>query len=800
MFDWSTLGASDGAATMPATDGDHQPSASTGPPQPPHYAPTSLQVLPTAAMFESIAAPVIRSSQSAMSFNSIAAARSSTCGSDDIENHSILPTASTTKHHAAQAAAHYARSNAAAGRDVFDLMLRKPFAAPALHSHQPLALPAAAAASAASALSSAIESRQPPPIDGLALHFPSPRLFSLVPAPTLPDSIPIANTFNSVERYRTTFLSALYEEVNGPLRELALEFAQAWSLITASKLPAPGAAASGRDASAATPLPCCSVHGGPPVRAVVKKEGPNCGKQFFSCVHRQSGCSWFAWDLSGEQQPLVSASSRVSNPLRSAAERQQYFRSKRIPFYAAAQLIVSRESGASASGQAGKSSWAAQRAAKRRKFQSGWGGDSDDDADGTDRADDNDGASGSDKSGRLFLKLADLEHSSVYAKDDLWIISSTEHFEATHVWFARSVYHAPAASGMLELAAIDRVHLPRNLKQQQNVWCIRGPNISSELSMMQNLRNLGEQGLPILPCLLHGAGAAVAAVSSRASNRPLVDCLKISPDTCAMHVRQICDEFGLNADQMSVISQCVRWLSPSYRPPASSHSSAPASPVVLCHGVFGSGKSSLLIALIILFNRLLVEAGDTQVRVLVASNTNVAVDRILLGLQDKGFDQFARVGSLKKIAKPLLKNVLHYSDKAISSADHDKLALKEYAEMLSKEMTPSDRRHIESAVAELKSQISAKRADKLKAMRVVGVTIAATAFEIMARNRFAVVLLDEASQMVEPASLLPLSRFGCERALLIGDPLQARDAIIAPKIAIMNSLFGSYISTKSTPF
>ena len=33
-----------------------------------------------------------------------------------------------------------------------------------------------------------------------------------------------------------------------------------------------------------------------------------------------------------------------------------------------------------------------------------------------------------------------------------------------------------------------------------------------------------------------------------------------------------------------------------------------------------------------------------------------------------------------------------------------------------------------------------------------------------------VVLLDEASQLSEPVSLLPVARFGCHKLLLLGDP------------------------------
>jgi hypothetical protein len=41
-------------------------------------------------------------------------------------------------------------------------------------------------------------------------------------------------------------------------------------------------------------------------------------------------------------------------------------------------------------------------------------------------------------------------------------------------------------------------------------------------------------------------------------------------------------------------------------------------------------------------------------RILVAAHTNVAVDRVLLGLLERGFTDFMRVGSLQRIAKRIL--------------------------------------------------------------------------------------------------------------------------------------------------
>lgn len=47
---------------------------------------------------------------------------------------------------------------------------------------------------------------------------------------------------------------------------------------------------------------------------------------------------------------------------------------------------------------------------------------------------------------------------------------------------------------------------------------------------------------------------------------------------------------------------------------------------------------------------------------LVSAHTNVAVDRILMGLIDSGMTDLIRVGSLSKISKSVLKYSLHCSD------------------------------------------------------------------------------------------------------------------------------------------
>jgi len=84
------------------------------------------------------------------------------------------------------------------------------------------------------------------------------------------------------------------------------------------------------------------------------------------------------------------------------------------------------------------------------------------------------------------------------------------------------------------------------------------------------------------------------------------------------------------------------------------------------------------VAIIRFISQLLDHVGDTETKILVCALTNVAVDRILLTLKDQGFDDFGRVGSLKKINKQLIGNT--FSSSANKKAP-DKEALKDLEAM-----------------------------------------------------------------------------------------------------------------------
>ena len=103
-------------------------------------------------------------------------------------------------------------------------------------------------------------------------------------------------------------------------------------------------------------------------------------------------------------------------------------------------------------------------------------------------------------------------------------------------------------------------------------------------------------------------------------------------------------------------------------------------------------ESTLLVACIIFIVRIGELANDPSVRVLVSSATNVAVDRILLALRAQEFEQFLRVGSLRKIARDILPYSVHRSSRsdsghanAKSNENDDRDAARDLKHMLANE-------------------------------------------------------------------------------------------------------------------
>ena len=375
---------------------------------------------------------------------------------------------------------------------------------------------------------------------------------------------------------------------------------------------------------------------------------------------------------------------------------------------------------------------------------------------------------------RLYIKiLADREPYARYSKGDLWVLS-TDHSlfrpkgGEKSVFLVQSLFHGPSKNGMIEVKPVGRRGaVPRGHSIQ--VFALRGPNASTHIDMVENLERMTRKTTPVLPRLLgrkgDGNGSRKNKLSRTSSGALATLRNKISPKWLSSEATREGQRAGLNDDQLLVMKMCAGWLGSG---DASRDDEICDGNVTLVHGPFGSGKSSLIVNVILFLCRVLAEKDpDVSVRVLVCSLTNTAVDRILCGLLDRNFNNFARVGCVRKMAKRVLPHAFPYSDDARSGAEPMVQQLQGMFREPS--LAHGDRKCVKEAIAEVESE-RRTRAD-LEKCRVVGATCNATTFPILSGVGFSIVCLDECSQMVEPMSALSLT-FGCEALLACGDPNQ----------------------------
>ncbi|CAN0210954.1 unnamed protein product, partial [Ectocarpus fasciculatus] len=119
-----------------------------------------------------------------------------------------------------------------------------------------------------------------------------------------------------------------------------------------------------------------------------------------------------------------------------------------------------------------------------------------------------------------------------------------------------------------------------------------------------------------------------------------------------------------------------------------------------------------------------------QVRVLLASGTNVAVDRVLMGLVSAGFDDIARLGSHRRTHKSLLDRVVHSSPPGRDA----KQAVQSELEAMLKTAVGADRKEIGRALKASKAEsFTADQARRLREARVTGVTCASATVPLLTR-------------------------------------------------------------------
>jgi hypothetical protein len=232
---------------------------------------------------------------------------------------------------------------------------------------------------------------------------------------------------------------------------------------------------------------------------------------------------------------------------------------------------------------------------------------------------------------------------------------------------------------------------------------------------------------------------------------------------------ETCKKFHLNRDQCKVIKECAKWFTPPAQKKGAwsqeVSKSGDGHPIVLVHGVFGAGKSTLLVAVCFFIDQLMHDH-DTKcercgikhpldgrdMRILLASSTNKAVDNVMEALLNKDFNAIARIGDIQRITS-LVKS-FHVPQKTFTG---DK-----YAKQVSKPLpTANDDDDDDEMDGRTTPALTARQ--MFDSARVVGTTCAAANVvlkegpeAIDSFGTFPIVLFDESSQIVEPVGLIPL--------------------------------------------
>ncbi|XP_074946184.1 5'-3' DNA helicase ZGRF1 isoform X4 [Phalacrocorax aristotelis] len=551
--------------------------------------------------------------------------------------------------------------------------------------------------------------------------------------------VSIPTVFQSHVHYKQIFKAALTEQLNIMLFELSQRLHNALSKVDISFYTS---LKDGQSESKESCVPLCS-HMHPAKLVMVKKEGQNKGRLFYTCdAPKAEQCSFFKWIEDVNPAQIKSRPSVVLHDIKSIGT---YLRSQKISLYEGCQLLVRKAFEIQT-----------QQCSKFKKCM-------------------NTRSEGDCKT-KLYLRLSRKEHYSLYSKDDIWVVSKTLNFDPLDTFIASSAFFGPSSNNEVELQPL-KGYSPSNWRSNVFVHALLVCNASGELTSLRNMEeHFNPSTLPLIPYLLQmnfDSEKATKRVNRRKFIPPAIS-LKptmmhgpVSTEVAMGLAKKMIQTFSLNPDQATSLIQIAQMMTACENiKPVEGHQ---IFPITIIRGVFGAGKSYLLSVVILflvqLFESSEATAGPRQApwKLLIASSTNIAVDRILLGLLDLGFEDFIRVGSIRKITKAILPHSLH------AGSGNENEQLKELLALMKEDLTPAEKMYVRKSIEQHKLGTNKTT---LQQVKVVGATCAACPFPCLNTLKFPVVMLDECSQMTEPASLLPIARFQCEKLVLVGDPKQ----------------------------
>mmetsp|Transcript_96697 Transcript_96697/g.152389 ORF Transcript_96697/g.152389 Transcript_96697/m.152389 type:complete len:1120 (+) Transcript_96697:138-3497(+) len=345
------------------------------------------------------------------------------------------------------------------------------------------------------------------------------------------------------------------------------------------------------------------------------------------------------------------------------------------------------------------------------------------------------------------------------ARGDLWVLLPPG-FEPVLV---RALWRGVSPRGRLLCAAVNEaaVNWINTRRSRQGLVTMTGLSsgaFSAELEQIDSLHacceglssnraELAQDGLNEDGFLSMLVGSGTSTVHTTDSS------LRIEPPQLSPNVTQTSALTSLSDEQTNIARWVAAWAESSSDPNA-----------VLVRGVFGSGKSCTLAACIRVLDQVLTSQKDPR-RILLVCQTNAAVDNVLKALLTQhSWDDFARLGSFKTVHPSLLH-------RTVSLLATRQAAEKELSEALSRlhpDVVGPLQQAIERGVLPPKSAVWRRR--RLVAATVAALSSAEHLGDTAVRCPF--VLVDEATQLTEPAIFLCLRRAMARRILLMGDPRQ----------------------------
>ena len=500
--------------------------------------------------------------------------------------------------------------------------------------------------------------------------FPSDEQCKGKTVPTRQIRLPM--NFASTNQYKEVFKCAILEHLNIIFWSVASKYRKTLEGLDLSQLYVTNNGVGGNGESTKHAMeenkPSCK-HGAALLRSV-KKDGQNKGRMFYTCSAGESStggnrCNFFQWFDDDKGGPKNTSASSIINQCRKKPTVSDFrslmtiLQSNSVQFYSNVKVTWKTFNFFNKYQQRGKNRKNDFERNRRPK-----------------------------KSMMLVLPLK--KASSYYNKDDIWVVSNTLDFHPSTSFVAKSMFYGPNSSLELEISPLSPSpsFIAANWNDGQRCHAIQICNASTEMACLGNLeQNIRLMDVPVLPHVLSPRQQQLASSSSYGAGFRVKNLSCIPWTEMDQLVQNTVQSFSLNTEQGEALKRIAVMFSSGE---SIQHLSCQINDITLIHGVFGAGKSFLL-SVVVLFLLQVFEMVEeiiglqpNSLKLMISSTTNVAVDRVLTCLLGHGFEDFLRVGSLRKIAKVILPNSLH-------ADDHEDQELRELNTILQSPLTDTEK-------------------------------------------------------------------------------------------------------------